>query len=154
MVCANLVNFALSLVVVAAYLVATRVAPGPLGWLPAALITQVALCLGVSLLLSALNVFFRDIQHITSIVVMAWFFLTPVIYPVEMVTAAFPDVRLHWLYYLNPMTGLLAAYRAALLDAAMPPAWLWGPSFAVAWAVLACGVFVFQGLQARFADEL
>jgi lipopolysaccharide transport system permease protein len=154
MVFANLVNFLLSLVVVAVYLAFVGIRPTAIAWLPLILLTQLALCLGVSLILSALNVFFRDTQQITGILTTAWFFLTPVIYPIELLDGLFRDPRLHVLYFANPMTGVLCAYRAVLLGADMPAPALWGTSFAVAWAVLVVGVVLFQRLQVRFADEL
>ncbi len=153
-VLANLVNFVLSLVIVAVYLAFAGVAPGNLLWLPLALVTQVALCTGVSLFLAAVNVFFRDVQHLVGVVTMAWFFLTPVIYSPGMVTQKFNNPLIHQLFYLNPMTGLLALYRAALMGEALPAATLWLGSLAVAWLLCLGGVLVFQGLQKRFADEL
>jgi lipopolysaccharide transport system permease protein len=154
MVLANLVNFLLSLVVMGVYLLVVRVHPGALGWLPLIVATHVALCLGLSLLLGALNVFFRDVQQITGVVMMAWFFLTPVIYPLDLVTRTLGDGRWLQAFFLNPMTGLICAYRAVLLGAEMPPAALWAPSFAVAWLVLLAGTAVFQKCQVTFADEL
>jgi lipopolysaccharide transport system permease protein len=154
MVFANLINFLLSLAVVGVYLGVVGVRPDQVAWLPLILLTQLALCLGVALLLSSLNVFFRDVQQITSIATTAWFFLTPVIYPIELVTGAFRDPRLQLLYFANPMTGVLCAYRAVLLGADMPAPALWATSFAVAWGVLLLGVLLFQRLQVRFADEL
>jgi len=154
MVLANLVNFLLSLIVVGVYLMVVGIRPGQIGWMPLILLTHVALCAGISLILSALNVFFRDIQQITSVLTMAWFFMTPVIYPIEMVTNHFREPLLLQLFFVNPMTGLLCAYRSGLLGSAMPAAALWVPSFAVAWLTLLIGTFVFQKSQLRFADEL
>jgi len=154
MVLANLVNFLLSLLVVGVYLAVSRIRPGPLVWLLPALVTHVALCLGVACLVSALNVFFRDIQQMTGIFMMAWFFMTPVIYPLAEVTNRFGHTVLLQLYFLNPMTGLLSAYRAALLNEPLAEWALLWPSLAMAWLVCAAGILVFERCQARFADEL
>ena len=154
MVLANFVNFALSLVIVVVYLKMVGVPFGLLAWLPLAMLTQVALCTGVSLVLSSVNVFFRDVQHLVGVFTMAWFFLTPVIYSPEMVTRKFSNPMVHQLFYLNPMTGLLALYRTALMGEALPSVALWGPSLLVSWLVCVVGVAVFQGLQKGFADEL
>lgn len=153
-VAANFVNLLLSLVIVTLYLVFAGVHFGAVAWLPVAMVTQMALCTGISLLLSAVNVFFRDVQHLVGVFTMAWFFLTPVIYGPEMVLQKFADPRLHQLFYLNPMTGVLALYRAALMGEALPSIMLWGPSLAVSWVVCGLGMLVFQRLQRRFADEL
>jgi len=154
MVLANFVNFLLSLVIVVVYLKIAGVPFGGLAWLPLAMVTQVALCTGVSLFLSSVNVFFRDVQHLMGVFTMAWFFMTPVIYPPEMVILKFTNPLIHQLFYLNPMTGLLALYRAALMGEALPSATLWGPSLLVSWLVCVMGIAVFQRLQKRFADEL
>lgn len=154
MTLANGINFLLSLVVVAGVLVVRHVVPGPLWLLPVALAAQFALCLGLSSLLSALNVFFRDVQHVTGVVTMAWFFLTPVLYDVAELGRLADAGRLMPLYYLNPMAGIMALYRSALLGQPLPcGAWL-AESLIVAGAVAWFGLTVFQRLQARFADEL
>jgi ABC-2 type transport system permease protein len=152
MVLANLVNFLLSLVVAGIYLAATGARLEGAAWLAPAVATNVALCAGVSLVVSCVNVFFRDVQQMTSIVTVAWFFLSPVIYTGDVVGRAFP--ALERLYYLNPMAGLLALYRRALLGTPLPPAGFLGVSVAAAWALLLAGGLLFQRLQVRFADEL
>lgn len=154
MALANAVNFILSLVVVAGVLVVQHVAPGPLWLLPVALLAQFTVCLGMSSLLSALNVFFRDVQHVTGVVTMAWFFLTPVLYDVDTLSRVSGADWLMPFYYLNPMAGIMALYRAALLAQPLPPAAWLAESLLVAVAVGGFGLAVFQRLQARFADEL
>ena len=151
---ANLVNFLLSLVVVAGVLVVQKVHPGQLWLLPVAVLAQFVLCLGLACLLSSLNVSFRDVQHVTGVVTTAWFFLTPVLYDVVELTRATPLAGFMSLYFLNPMAGILALYRAALLGRPLPdPYWL-AESLIVALALGWFGVTVFQRLQVRFADEL
>jgi lipopolysaccharide transport system permease protein len=155
MVLANLVNFLLSSVVLLLYLAVMQVPPGAWYWLPLVLLTQTALCLGVTLILSCANVFFRDTEHILQVVMLAWFFLTPIIYPISKVVERFPDAP--WLvtvYFANPMTGLVSAYRAGLLSAPWPVWEHMAVSCAVAWGILAVGVAVFRSVESRFGDEL
>lgn len=153
-VLANAVNFLLSLVIVGVYLVLSDVSFGGAHWIVLALLSQVALCTGVSLLLSSINVFFRDVQHVIGVLTMAWFFTTPVIYSPDMVLQKCGTPVLLQLFYLNPMTGVLALYRAALMDMPLPASGLWVSSLAVSWLVCGAGMLVFQRLQSRFADEL
>lgn len=152
---ANLVNFLLSFGVLCVYLVAMRVDAGALYWLPFILLTQFALCFGVALIISCANVFFRDTEHILSVVMLAWFFLTPVIYPIEIVTES---TSLPWwtaiAYHLNPMTGIVSAYRSVLLSSPLPGSGLLGLSFCIAWVVPLVGLLVFGQFQGRFGDEL
>jgi ABC-type polysaccharide/polyol phosphate export permease len=155
MTLANLANFILSLGVMAVYLLLVRVDIGSFGWMLVALPTQFALCLGLALIISSLNVFFRDVEHLLGVVMMAWFFMTPVIYPASMVSDAFATRPLLLnLYYLNPMAGLVAVYRAAWLSSPMPSAVQLMFSFGISWAFLVIGWVAFQKLQTRVGDEM
>lgn len=150
MVFANLVNFLLSLVILVVYLLLAVDAPfGALGWLPLIILTQFALCMGLSLVLSALNVFFRDTEHLLNVILLAWFFLTPIIYPIGEIPA-----RYQRLAFLNPMTGIVTAYRAVFLSTDLMAPRLVGMSFALAWGTCLFGIAFFQHFQSRFSDEL
>lgn len=151
----NLVHFALSLLVLVVLLPFFGVWPA-LTWihLPGVIAVHFFFCLGVSLILSAGNVFFRDIEHLVQIVLMAWFFVTPVIYPAEQVLGnpALPA----WIpvvYFLNPMAGLISLYRQAFLGDALPAVPIW-PGLAAALIVFAAGAALFSLLEPRIADEL
>ena len=152
-VAANLVNFLLSLAVLMVYLLWVQVDVGPLYLLPFVIATQFALCLGISLVLSAMNVFFRDTEHILSVVLLAWFFVTPIIYPLDMVTDNYTPL-IHHLFFANPLAGLITAYRNVFLTEDLIPFSMLIAPFALSWAVLGCGVLFFQAVQARFGDEL
>jgi ABC-type polysaccharide/polyol phosphate export permease len=102
---------------------------------------------------ASLNVYFRDIEHILSIGLTAWFFLTPVIYEISLVTEKFGHV-IRWAFFANPMTGLVTAYRAVLVSESIPSVGLLALSFALAWIVPLVGIAVFQKLQVKFADVL
>lgn len=157
MVTANLVNFLLTSVVLVGFLLLSGMHFRHPELLPVVVLTQYALCLGIALIASASNVFFRDTEHVMGIVTLAWFFLTPIFYPVSMQVNALPS-HLAWCPFLNPMTGLVWAYRSILMYKGMPDLQplpeAMALSFLVAWAVLFAGVAVFQKCQARFADEL
>jgi len=75
--------------------------------LPVIIFIQFFLVVGVTLLVSALNVFFRDLQHLITIVMMVWFFGTPIIYPLSMVPEKFQPI----IKFVNPMTIYAAYYR-------------------------------------------
>ena len=154
-VLANFVNFLLSLLVMVAYLLVVGPDFRGIAWLPVAMALHLALCTGISLALCALNVFFRDVQHLTGIFTMAWFFLTPVVYDISMIT---PITQQHpllgTLYFLNPMAGVLALYRTALLGSPLPALSLIALSAGVAALVGVAGILIFNRLQSRFADEL
>lgn len=154
-VLANLVHFGLSLGVLALALPPLG-APPRAAWLllPAVVALHFVFCLGLSLGLSSLNVFFRDVEHLVPIGLMSWFFVSPVIYPVEQVLGN-PSLPA-WvapLFFANPMAALLAWYRHALLGDPLPPLPLW-PGFLTALVVCVGGALLFARLEPRFADEL
>jgi lipopolysaccharide transport system permease protein len=154
-VLANFVNFLLSLLVMAVYLLIVGPHFGSIAWLPLALITHLALCTGVSLGLCAMNVFLRDVQHLTGIFTMAWFFLTPVVYALSDVAPFIQKYPLLGpLYFMNPMAGILALYRTALLGSPLPELSLISLSMLVSVIIFVAGLAIFQKLQPRFADEL
>lgn len=74
-------------------------------------ILQIILMSGLALLLSAANLFYRDIQYVTNLMLLMWMYLTPVVYPISLV----PENYL-WLYRLNPMVGIIESYRAAIFN--------------------------------------
>jgi lipopolysaccharide transport system permease protein len=155
MVGANFINFLLSFVVLVAYLLIAKVSFGALYLLPIAVLTQFVLCLGVASILSAANVFFRDTEHILSVVMLAWFFLSPVIYDLSILSDKFAaDHWVHTVVFLNPKAGILTLYRVALLSAECPGVGSLCLSVGIAWAIGVIGVAVFQKAQPRFGDEL
>ena len=112
--------------------------------------------LGLALLVGALNVNFRDTQHLVGVLLSAWFFMSPVMYNMDF--ARNLAVRWPWavdLLYANPMAIILNGYRAALLpgaSAGFPPAgWI---GFALVPAILILGGLVYRRLQKNFADLL
>ncbi|SFE86291.1 ABC-2 type transport system permease protein [Paenibacillus algorifonticola] len=75
-------------------------------WLPVIIIIQFIFTLAISFIVSALNVYFRDLEHMLNIFLMAFLYLTPVLYPQTMI----PE-KYQWLFNWNPMAILVTAYR-------------------------------------------
>ncbi len=121
--------------------------------LPFIVASHVILAGGVTLLVSAWNVFFRDIQHLLEVFLMAWFFMTPIIYTYDQVSNALRGPLL-LLYHVNPMVGMTELYHAVFYGAGFPsPAVaLQGPVSALLW--LAVGLWVFKRAEPRFAEEV
>jgi len=126
-----------------------------LGWpllaLPLLLLLQAVFTAGIALILSAVTVYFRDLEHLIGILVTVWFFATPIIYPL----GTFSGHRvLGTLLLLNPMTWLISGYQAVWYYDRWPEAWqllaLAGTGVAL-WVV---GALVFGRLQRRFAEEV
>jgi lipopolysaccharide transport system permease protein len=118
------------------------------GWLtlPGILLIQLALAFGLGLIGAALNVFYRDLRHIFTLVLQIWFYASPVIYPVTSV----PE-QLRPYYYLNPMAGILESYRAVILYQQMPGYYLL-ISLGISVIVLVTGYWFFKRVEFQFAD--
>ncbi|HTJ74357.1 MAG TPA: ABC transporter permease [Acidimicrobiales bacterium] len=129
-----------------------------LPWLVPALllvVIQTAFVLGVGLVLSVLNVYFRDVQHFIGIFLQIWFYATPIVYPISVVQNALAKhPGLFTLYKLNPMVRFVNAYRSCLYDLRFP-AWQDLAYCALSAVVmLAVGVVVFARLEPKLAEEL
>ncbi len=140
MVLANLANFLLTWIVLFLYLVVVQMSFQHLELLLVVLLVQFVLCLGLAMGLS-----------------LAWFFMTPIFYPVSMQLEKLPEGA-GWLAFLNPMTGIVWAYRTLLMgdklpDMAVPRSYLL-VSAVVCFVMLGIGFAVFHKLQGRFGDEL
>lgn len=168
---ANLINFSLTFVVLFAFLVLWYFPKGTLSmthlWLlPIIILTQTALCLGITALISSMNVFFRDTEHISSVLQLAWYFLTPIFYTADSQIIKASEYGTLWTYllFLNPMSGLASAYRYVLMgknyytmfpDASyMPTVRMILISCSVSWIFMFIGIAIFQKSQKFFADEL
>lgn len=148
-VLANFVNFVVTLPILIVFLWAKQSLVWDLSILPFVIASHLALCLGVSLILSCLNLFFRDTEHLMSAVLLAWFFLSPIIYPFARIPVAFQRLAL-----LNPMCGIVTSYRAALLGTELMAPRLIGVSLVLSWMILVLGVALFQRWQIDFGDKL
>jgi ABC-type polysaccharide/polyol phosphate export permease len=105
--------------------------------------------LGLGLLFSVVNVYFRDVQHFTGILFMVWFYLTPIVYSIALVPA-----RFHLLLKLNPMTDAVLSYQSMLYDGASPNLFELAYFAAAAVLALVVGLVVFARLEPNLAEEL
>jgi lipopolysaccharide transport system permease protein len=118
-------------------------------WLPVLAAIEFALVGGLVLLLSAMNVFARDIKLGIPLLIQAWLFLTPVMYPLSSVPS---DLRP--LYSLNPMTGLIENAHRVLAYGVPPDVGLLIPSVIGAVVLLGWGLWYFAATETRFADVI
>lgn len=119
--------------------------PGLL-FLPLILAIQLMLILGLGLASAAANVFFRDVQSLLGLVIQLWFYASPIIYPVSMV----PE-QLRPFYFLNPMAGVLEAYRDVLVNGQLPGTYLI-TSALVSVVIFLLGAWFFKRVEFQFAD--
>lgn len=145
------VNMLLSFVVVFAALVVSGKGLDVflLPYLIPIMIVEYLLALGFTFIVSALTVYFRDLEHILGIVTMAWQFLSPVMYSVEMVPEDMKGI-----FMLNPMTPIIIAYRDVLYYQQAPELNTLLLATGLGVALLIIGWFIFGKLQKHFAEEM
>lgn len=118
-------------------------------FLPVIMVLEYLFALGLSFIVSALNVYFRDLEHILGIVTMAWMYGTPILYGIDMV----PE-QLQPIFNLNPMTPIILAFRDILYYKTMPN--LSHMGLILFWSIgfIVSGYWIFQKLQRNFVEEL
>ncbi len=117
--------------------------------LPVIWIIEYILGLGITLIVSSVTIFLRDLEYVLGIIAMAWQFLTPVMYPRSLVPEKFMG-----LFLLNPMTPVIEAYREILYYKQIPELRTLGHAVFMGVALLAIGIVVFSKLKRDFAEEL
>jgi ABC-2 type transport system permease protein len=123
-----LVDFALQTVVLALFMVAFRYGRFGLNLLllPLSLFALLAFSAAVSLYVSALNVRYRDVQQLVNILRLAWFWLTPVVYPSSFVSSQLGSrhvfgVSLYHLFLANPLADIVFGFQRAVYGSIRPP---------------------------------
>ena len=116
-------------------------------WVIPIFIIQQIFTYGLSLILAAINLFYRDIQYVLSLILTVGMYLTPVIYPTEI----FPT-EYRWIFQLNPMAVIINAYRESILSGGMPNLVSLGIAFVVSSLITFVGYRLFKRLEGVFAD--
>ncbi len=116
---------------------------------PIVLIIQYVLQLAIAFILSAITVYFRDLEHFIQIILQVMFYATPIVYAAQDIPAAFQMVM-----QLNPMAHIINGYRSIFYYQTMPD--LKALFILLAISIVACiaGYFIFRKLQKGFAEEL
>ena len=145
---AGLLDFFIALFVLGALMICYQFVPGWGILLFPFLVALTFLCaVGVGLWLSALNVQYRDIRYAIPFLIQVWLFVSPVIYPMSLVKGNY-----QWLLALNPMGGVIHAYRASLLGH-QPIDWsLLALSALIIVALFLGGLYYFRRMEKVFAD--
>jgi len=142
-------NFLNLLFFIAAYLVAALLfgygVPVTAFFVPAALLMLLLLAAGAVLFMSALAVFFRDLTHLTPVLMRALFYLTPVLYRPTIL-----GEQAHRILALNPAYYPVVAARELLYDGTVPDAQFWAIGYAAALVVFIVGLVVFTRTQEQF----
>lgn len=154
-VLANLVHFLLALPVLIAAFVIGRALGHPVGgWtmllFPVVVILQLPLVGGLALGLAALNVHFKDVRDIVANMLTLLFFLTPIIYPLEIV----PFKAFWWVVRLNPFTPFTLAYQQLSFFDVIPDATLWLQMIVVSFLGFYLGTALFERLSETLTEAV
>jgi len=117
--------------------------------LPLVMAVEYALTLGLTLIVSSVTVFFKDMEHIITVMLMAWIYLTPILYSLELVPGP-----LRLIFKLNPMTAVIEGYHNILYWQKPPYFKLTLYGLLSAAAALGVGELIFSRLDDNFAEEL
>lgn len=146
----GLVNFGLSLIPLALImLIMGHSFTWTLLLLPIALVLLGMFTLGITLLISTLAVFFVDVIDMYGILISAWFYMTPIIYPIEIVPEKFAIFL-----RLNPMFYIIGLFRGLIFEGVIPSPELWLISVALAFSTLLLGWWIFTKKSDEFAYRI
>ncbi len=147
----SFVNMLLSFIVIFAVLIISpmKIRLLPLIMLPIVMLIQYLLVTGVTLITSSLTIYMRDLEHIMSVLSMAWMYVSPIVYPISYI----PE-KYHNVYMLNPMAPVTLAYRDILYYGRLPGYKIMLAAFLESVVILIVGLLIFGKLKKRFAEEL
>jgi lipopolysaccharide transport system permease protein len=148
-VLAGLVDFAIAFVILLVTMLVFGILPmaSALLVVPVALLITVMTAAGVGCWMSALNLQYRDVKYVVPFLVQVWMYSSPIVYPMSIV----PE-RFHTLYAINPMTGAIEGFRAALLGTTAVPWPVIGLSMISASVLFVTGALYFRRTERVFAD--
>lgn len=116
---------------------------------PVILLIQYILCLGLSLIVSSVTVFFRDLQHFIGVILQLLFYATPIVYSIQTIPEQY-----RWILKINPMTYIIEGYRDIFYNQCMLDMKMLGIVLAIGIATCIIGYIIFNKLQKKFAEEL
>jgi ABC-type polysaccharide/polyol phosphate export permease len=142
----NLINLLLSLIPLALLVPIMR---HPFHWtwiyLPVPLLALTIFTMGATFFFAAANVYYRDVSHILQVVLSAWFYVTPIIYPLDFIPAKY-----QWIFKLNPLIYVINGFRLSVYYGQLPKAPSIAMSFVCAFISLIVGYTIFRRYQDNF----
>ena len=112
---------------------------------PIPLVLMLIFAMGVAMMISACAVYFRDIIHLYSVLILAWMYCTAIFYPIS----ALPP-KVAFLIRFNPMYNYITFFRDLMLYGILPDTWTWIACFLCSGAAFLLGAAVFRKLQRNF----
>ncbi len=158
-VTANLINFFISCIIVVAALFIGGIGIGEsIVALPLVILIEYILCLAISFFLSSVTVYIRDLEYFVNVLMMLWFYITPVLYEMTMIPETATIFGLTFnprgLFGLNPMAHVITAYRQILYYKEIPNMLNLLILLGISLLLLVLGYVVFNKCEKSFAEEL
>lgn len=153
----KLVDFSISMMILALLLAWNRIVPGwEIIFLPALLLLLMITAAGIGAWLSALAIQYRDVQHATGFGVQLLMYAAPVVYPASLIPDHYDilgwTINPQWIYALNPMVGIIEGFRAALLNSRPMPWDYLAIGSTVSVLIAVTGLLYFRRREHIFAD--
>ncbi|HUW58109.1 MAG TPA: ABC transporter permease, partial [Planctomycetota bacterium] len=145
----DLVHFVISIPVIVVFLLWFGYRPS-VHWVwqvPVLVAVQFFITQGLALIVATSNLFFRDLERLTGIFMLLWFYLTPVIYPRGLLV----EKGCTWMLYANPMASLIVCWREVFLNGTLPPLML-GAAAGFGLVTFLVGRALYRSLEWRFAE--
>ena len=150
MVTSEAVNFLISTLIILGFILAYGLGITKYVILyPVILLIQYILCLGLSLIVSSVTVFFRDLQHFIGVILQLLFYATPIVYSIQTIPEQY-----RWILKINPMTYIIEGYRDIFYNQCMPDMKMLGIVLVIGIVTCIIGYMIFNKLQKKFAEEL
>jgi len=145
---AKFVDFLFSCIVLVIFFIIFKITvPLTIIWVPLIFFIQVIFTIGLSLILASFNLFYRDIQYLLNLITLLWMYLTPIMYPVEIIPQKY-----RFVFSLNPMSVIINAYKQTILGGGQPNYTSLAIAFFMSVFVLFIGFYIFKKSEGQFAD--
>lgn len=149
-VLARLVDFAFSLIVVAIFMAAYHVKPGPyIGWIPLLLLIELIFTLGMAYLVAALNVLYRDVSQMVGVLMLLWMYLSPIFYTLNQTPEG---IRKNFVY--NAVGELVSMQSSLVLGGGMFQFNTLGIVVLISAGIFVLGILIFRRLEPLFAEVM
>jgi ABC-type polysaccharide/polyol phosphate export permease len=126
----------------------------PITWailfLPVSILLLTAFALGMSLILSTMSIYFPDVKEMYQIIIQAWMYLTPIVYPADII----PEAYQFWFLHLNPMYYMVSMFRFPIYNGTLPPPDIMIPGALISLATLLGGWIYFAVKSDEFAYKI
>ncbi len=144
------VNFIISTIIILAFALGEGMGISKyFAFYPIILIIQYIFTLGLTLIVSAITVYFRDLQHLIGVALQLLFYATPIVFAADVIPEG-----MQWIIRINPMSYIINGYRDIFYNQTMPDLGLLGIMLAISVTLCIVGYLIFNKLQKGFAEQL